>query len=104
MRRQSIHGLRAGDARHEFHREGIHAPLGERSGLLLVAMRFEQGDDRLTRVEQAQFVVERRAHLEDDLRAVSRRLGIVMNIAARFDKILIPNAEPIPAQVSIVTE
>ena len=69
-RRQHVHGLRAGDARHEFQREAGGAGGGDAARSLRAGQRLEHGDERVAAAEAAEIrrgAGGERAHRKDDI-------------------------------------
>jgi len=65
---EGVHALGPRDARHELHREGRDAPLGERPGCLRPVERVEQANQHLPVRKRIELLVGGRGHLRDDVR------------------------------------
>ena len=67
LRGQHVHGLRPGDARHQFHGKRRDAGLGHGGERGVVAERVHDGDDECARLVGGEFGRAGAAHLEHDV-------------------------------------
>ena len=67
LRRQDVHDLCAGDARHQFHREGRYAGIGDRLQRGLVAVGVHDRDDQRAALVVRKFGRLGPLHLDDDI-------------------------------------
>ncbi|MGY4327106.1 hypothetical protein ACVWWG_001523 [Bradyrhizobium sp. LB7.2] len=74
LRGQHVHYLRARDARHQFHREGRDAGIGDRLQRRLIAVGVHDGDDERAALVLRQLGGFRALHLDDDV-GVLQRVG-----------------------------
>ena len=74
LRRQHVHYLGAGDARHQFHRKGRHAGIRNRLQRGLIAIWVHDGDDQRATLVLRQLAGLGPLHLDDDV-GVLQRIG-----------------------------
>ncbi|MEY9737466.1 hypothetical protein ABH985_005255 [Bradyrhizobium ottawaense] len=72
LRGQHVHHLRARDARHQFHREGGNAGIGDRLQRGLVAIGVHDGDDERAALVLRELGGFRTLHLDDDVGILQR--------------------------------
>ncbi len=72
LRRQNVHHLRAGYARHEFHRKSRNSSPGKSRHRIFMAIGVQHGEKCCARFIRFQFRIARTANFQDDI----RRFGI----------------------------